>query len=162
MTPADGVPRGRRDRSRNRAHGSRSRNRVHGSRSRGMASDRQGAKEGRRRLWTKAGAIFVRYRRCACIRLAPARFAKTASARRSKPESRPPEPEQNRLCPDVGNRIGIDALAFSSVPQNQIVIRRKRLRFGEEPRQNEREVTFAKKVAANDMSSAATWNIETL
>lgn len=83
--------------------------------------------------------------------------ATSLASRRSKPESRPPEPEQNRLCPDVGNRIGIDALAFSSVPQNQIVIRRKRLRFGEEPRQNVREVTFAKKIAANDMPSAATW-----
>src|SRR5699024_6089712 len=34
---------------------------------------------------------------------------------------------------------------------------RQRVRFGKEPRQNEREVTFSKKVAANDMTSAATW-----
>ena len=39
---------------------------------------------------------------------------------------------------------------------NQTATQRKRLRFGKEPQQNERAVTF-KKVAASDVTLAATW-----
>ena len=38
----------------------------------------------------------------------------------------------------------------------------KRVRFGEEERRNEGAMTFIKKVVANDMQSATTWNIATL
>lgn len=100
----------------------------------------------------RAAPALDQSRRSFCT-LPPLRLHPLGSRTLCQSRIRPPEQVGNhaprtgvkQTLPHAGHCIGIEVLAFRSVPQNQIAIRRKRLRFGEEPRQNEQEVDFCKK-----------------